>query len=79
MVKDGVSVISLVGNDMSGGEACDQRQRLVGIIGLAAGEDEADGSAKAVDGDVPLAGQSSSGTPQSLVLDPPFWPVAAWA
>jgi hypothetical protein len=28
---------------------------------------------------MPFGGQSSSGAPQSLIADPPFWPVAAWA
>jgi hypothetical protein len=49
------------------------------VAGLAAGEKETDWSAQAVDRHMPFAGQSSSGTPQSLVFDPPFWPVAAWA
>lgn len=74
-----MSVIGLVGDDMACGEAGDQRQGMAGVAGLAAGEDEAQRPTEAVDRDVPLAGQSSSGTPQSLVLDPPFWPVAAWA
>ena len=79
MVEDGVAVIGFVGDEVAGGEAGDERQGIGGVIGLAAGEDEADRPAEAVDGDMPLAGQSSSGTPQSLVFDPPFWPVAAWA
>lgn len=79
MVEHGVSVIGLVGDDVSRGEADEQRQRMVGIVGLSTGQEETNWPAKRVDGDVPLAGQSPSGTPQSLVFDPPFWPVAAWA
>lgn len=74
-----MAVIGLVGDEVAGGEAGDQRQGVGGVIGLAAGEAEADRPAEAVNRDVPFAGQSSSGTPQSLILDPPFWPVAAWA
>lgn len=74
-----MTVIGAIGDDVGGGEAGDQRQGVGGVIGLATGEEEADRPAEAVDRDVPLAGQSASGTPQSLVLDPPFWPVAAWA
>ncbi len=48
-----------------------------GEPGLPGGEEEADRPPEAVDRDVPLAGQTSSGTPQSLVPGPPFWPVAA--
>ena len=78
-VKDGVAVIGLVGDDAGGGEAGDERGSVAGIGGLPASEDEAQRAAVRIDGDVPLAGQSPSGTPQSLVADPPFWPVAAWA
>ena len=74
-----MGVVGLVGDNVGGGEARDQRQGMVGIIGLTAGENEAQRPSEPVDGDMPLAGQSSSGTPQSLILDPPFWPVAAWA
>lgn len=74
-----MGVVGLVGDDMSGGEAGDQGERMGSVTGLSPGEEKADRPAERVDGDVPLAGQSSSGTPQSLVLDPPFWPVAAWA
>ena len=72
-------IISLVGDDVGGGEAGDEGEGMGGVAGLTAGENEAQRSSEAVDRNVPLAGQSSSGTPQSLVLDPPFWPVAAWA
>lgn len=79
MVEDGVCVIGFVGDEVAGDETRDQRQSVGGVIGLTASEEEADRSTETVDRDVPLAGQASSGTPQSLVLGPPFWPVAAWA
>lgn len=79
MVEDGVCVIGSVGDEVAGGETGDQRQGIGGVIGLTSGQEKADRAAEAVDRQMPLAGQSASGTPQSLVLDPPFWPVAAWA
>lgn len=79
MVEDGMGVIGLVGDDVPGPHAGDESKGMGGVIGLAAREDEAQGPAKSIDRDMPFAGQSTSGTPQSLVFDPPFWPVAAWA
>ena len=65
-------LIGLVGDEVAGGEAGDQRQGIGGVIGLAAGEQETDRPTEAVECDVPLAGPSASGTPQSLVLAPPL-------
>src|SRR5687768_3548169 len=79
MVEDGVGVIGFVGDHMPGAQAFEQRESLGGVVDLTTGEEEAQRSSERVHGEVPLAGQSSSGTPQSLVFDPPFWPVAAWA
>ena len=79
MVEDCVRVIGFVGDEVGGVQAGDQRQGVGGVIGLAAGQEETDRAPEAVDGQMPFAGQSPSGTPQSLVADPPFWPVAAWA
>lgn len=72
MVEDGVAVVGLVGDDVASGEAVEQRERVGGVVGLAAGEQEADRSAEAVDRQVPLARQTSSGAPQSLVATAPF-------
>ena len=79
VVEDNVGVIGPVGDDVAGLQAGDEGEGVGGVMGLAAGEEEAQGPAESVDGDMPFAGQSTSGTPQSLVFDPPFWPVAAWA
>lgn len=79
VVEDGVGVIGLVGDDVPWPQAGDERKSVGGVIGLPSCEDEADRPAERVDRDMPLARQSASGTPQSLVFDPPFWPVAAWA
>ena len=72
MVEDGVGVIGFVGDDISGGEAGDEGERMSGVAGLSAGQQEADRASQAVDRDMPLAAQSTSGTPQSLVFAPPF-------
>lgn len=77
MIEDGVAVIGSVCDDVMCGEAGKQRDGRAVVAGIAAGQNEAYRSAKSVDRDVPLAGQSASGAPQSLVADPPFWPVAA--
>ena len=45
-------------------------------MALADGKDEAHRPAERVAGHVDLGGQSTSGTPQSLILAPPF-PLAA--
>ena len=72
MVEDDMAVISLVGDDMLGRKAGHQRDGGVVIAGIATGQDEAHRAAKAVDRNVPLAGQPSSGAPQSLIATPPF-------
>ena len=72
MIEDGVAVISAIGDEVGGSQAGDQREGIGAVTGLAAGEEEADRPAKGVDGDVPLAGQSSSGTPRAWSLTPLF-------
>ncbi len=79
MAENCVGIVGLVGDDMVGLEAGEQRNRQLGIAGVATREDKADGPTEGIDGDMPLGGQPSSGAPQSLVAEPPFWPVAAWA
>jgi hypothetical protein len=72
MVEDGVAVIGPVGDEMGRPEALDKGESMGGIIGLSAGQEEADRPSERVDRDVPLRAQSASGTPQSLVFTPPF-------
>jgi hypothetical protein len=79
MIENGVAVVGAVCEDVARRQAFEQRQCVGSVVCLAAGKQEAQRPPAPVDGDVPLACQPSSGTPQSLVLDPPFWPVAAWA
>ena len=50
-----MGVIGLVGDDVVGPEAGDESQRMGGVAGLAAGQQEADRPAQRVDGNVPFA------------------------
>jgi hypothetical protein len=77
-VPELVVVVSLVGNDVSGGEAVDQGFRLRAVVDLAGGRDEAQRVAQSVDGDVDLGGQAAARAPDRLILNPPFPPAACW-
>lgn len=79
MVEDGVGIVGFVSDDIIGLETGQQRDRQPCIADVAPGQNKAHGTAERIDRDVPLGGQSASGAPQSLVAEPPFWPVAAWA
>ena len=72
MVEDGVAVIGLVGDEVLWPETFDEGEGMGGVVGLAAGQEEADRPSQRVDRDMPLAGQSASGAPQSLVFAAPF-------
>ena len=72
----GIAVVGLVGDDGAGAEPFEQGRRGRDVAGLSRGEDEAQRSPLAVGQRVDLGGQTSSGTPQSLIAVPPF-PVAA--
>ena len=73
-----IAVVSLVGNDAAGGETGKKHGRGGDVASLAGGEDEAQGPAARVGQGVDLGGQSSSGTPQSLIPGPPFPLAACW-
>lgn len=72
----GVAVIGLIGKNAFGPEPFEQGRRLGDIAALTGRQDQAQRASATVDGHMDLGGQSTSGTPQSLVLVPPF-PVAA--
>ena len=77
-LAQGVAVVSPIGDHAARVEV---REKLGGggdVVGLAAGEDEAQRPALRVGNRVDLGGQSSSGTPQSLILGPPFPVAACW-
>ena len=67
-----MGIIGLVGDEVLWPQAGDEGKRVNGVMGLAAREQEADRPAQRVDRNMPLAAQTSSGTPQSLVFAPPF-------
>jgi hypothetical protein len=71
-----VAVVGFVGDDGATVYPVEQRGGCSDVMGLAACEDEAQRAAKRVGEHMDFGGQSSSGTPQSLILAPPF-PVAA--
>ena len=72
VIEDGIGIIGLVGDDVTGIEAGQQGDGQLGVAGVAAGQDEAYRAAEGIDRNMPLGGQSSSGAPQSLVAEPPF-------
>jgi hypothetical protein len=55
-----ICVIGLVGQDIGRRQALDQSPSLGDVVALATGEDEADGIAEGVDGDVQLGGQAAA-------------------
>ena len=76
--SQGVAVIGLVGDDGRALVSVKQGWRLDDIAALAGGDDEAQGTAQRVRQHVDLGGQSASGTPQRLILGPPFPLAACW-
>jgi hypothetical protein len=71
-----VGVVSFVCDDTIGGLSIQQVSGGCDIMGLCAGQDKAQRPAFCIGESVDFGGQSSSGTPQSLVFVPPF-PFAA--
>jgi hypothetical protein len=77
-IEDGVGVIAFVGNDDTRLEAIEKRHRLGRIMSLPGGKYEADRPPCLIDGEVDLGAQTTSGTPQSRILSPPFPVAACW-
>ena len=71
-----IGIICLVSDDAIGSLTIQQVGGRGNIMRLAAGQNEAQGSTFGVGKSVDFGGQSSSGTPQSLIFSPPF-PFAA--
>ena len=67
-----IGIIGLVSQDPTGRQAFQQGRSKRRVATLTRCQDQLEGSAQPIDGDVDLGGQSTSGTPQSLI--PPFWP-----
>jgi len=70
------AIVSFVGDDATGAEIGQQLRCGGDVMRLPASQDEAQGPTERVGDDMDLGGQSSSGTPQTLIAVPPF-PVAA--
>ena len=73
-----VAVVGLVGEDMGWPEAVEKGRRLRHIAGLSGRENDPQGPPPRIGGEMDLGGQSTSGTPQSLILAPPFPVAACW-
>jgi hypothetical protein len=71
-----VGVVSLIGNDVSGGKAVDQGLGLRAVVDLACRGDQTQRVAQSIDGDVDLGGQATARAPDRLILTPPFAPAA---
>src|SRR5262249_36660767 len=77
-LAQGIAVVSLIGNDPGRRLAGEEIGGGGAVVRLAAGQDEAQGTALGVGQGVDLGRQSASGTPHSLIFGPPFPPAACW-
>jgi hypothetical protein len=77
MLDDRIAVIALVGQDVACLPLSQQRDRLRAVVGLSCRHDEVHRQSVLVGQQVDLGRQTSSGTPQSLVVAPFLRPVAA--
>src|SRR3954463_14236710 len=73
-----VAVVGFVSNYGATVDALKQRRGGDDVVDLSAGENEAQRPTKCIGKHMDFAGQSSSGSPQSLVLVPPFPVAACW-
>ena len=76
--SEGVAVIGFVGEHGTAGHAIDQSGSGDDIAHLAGRDDETQRTSQRVGKHVDLGGQSASGTPQRLILAPPFPLAACW-
>src|SRR6266568_6298093 len=77
-VAQRIAIVSFVGDDATGAEIGQQLRCGGDVMRLPASQDEAQGPTERVGDDMDLGGQSSSGTPQSLIAVPPFPVAACW-
>ena len=76
-LTQGIAVIGLVADDGASLEVGQQGGRPGDVMRLTASQEEAQGAALRIGEDMNFGRQSSSGTPQSLILAPPFrWRLA---
>ncbi len=81
MFDDGVRVIAFVGQHRLGSSLAQQGEGLGAVVDVSTREEKAQRLAELIAEQMNLGGQTSSGTPQSLVRPPFLRPVAAcwWA
>src|SRR5579864_276073 len=77
-VAYGIGVVGSIGDHAPSLHATQQVGHRGYVMGLACGQNEAQRSALRIGQCMDFGGQSSSGSPQSLVLGPPFPPAACW-
>ena len=74
----GVAVIGFVGDEAAPLGSGEQDGGALDIGGLPGSQAELERAARAITEEMNFGGQSSSGTPQSLVAGPPFPVAACW-
>ncbi len=77
MAEDRVGIVALVSQHSLGLALAEQRESLGAIVGLTAGQHEAEGQTKLVGDQMDLGRQTSSTPPQSGLRSPFFRAVAA--
>src|ERR1700761_1697280 len=77
-VPQRIAIIGFVGDDAARGQAGEQVRGARNVGGLSRRQNEADGATLGIGDGVDLRRQSSSGTPHSLILGPPFPVAACW-
>ncbi len=75
---ESIAIVGLVGEDVGWPEAVEKGRRLRHVAGLSGRENDPQGPPLCIGGEMDLGGQSTSGTPQSLILVPPFPVAACW-
>lgn len=76
LLDDRIGVIAFIGDERIGTEAIEQRQGLLAIGGLSAGEDETQRPAFAVNRYMDLGGKTALAATECLIELPPFAPAA---
>ena len=74
-----LTIIALVGKDVAGLQALEQRLDLGDVVALAAGQEEAERIPQGVGGDMDLGGQAALRPADRVSLSPFFWaPALCW-
>ena len=73
---NGIGIVGGVGHDDVGVEPLDKGDRLRRVASLAGGEDQPDRAAQATHGQMDLGAEPAARPSDSLILSPPFAPLA---